>query len=69
MSKREVIYAFGSTVGIGHPGMELRDYMAIHAPNEMWAAYSHSNDNREGATWRYRYADEMLKAREETRES
>lgn len=46
------------------PGMSLRDYLAAHAPDSERDNFDNNNPN-DKVGWRWRYANAMLRAREE----
>lgn len=45
-------------------GMSLRDYFAAHAPDSEKSNFDNNNPH-DGMGWRYRYANAMLRAREQ----
>lgn len=59
---------FGSELS-AYPGMSLRDYFAVHAPDPPAWWYENATDfeshHKALCQWRWKYAETMLKEREE----
>jgi hypothetical protein len=59
------VYDFDKDEFVNERGMTLRDYFAAHAPNCPESFKPRKGDLWNIATWRYMYADIMIKARSE----